>query len=62
MNIQPITKSTPACLGVMCEKHGQCARYFAIEGAPASLPRIGHCEPDEHSPRPLFVPIKESQP
>lgn len=61
MNIQPITKSAPACFGVLCERHAQCSRYHAVNGAPASLPRIGHCEPDEHSPRPLFVPIKELQ-
>ncbi len=60
MNITPITETTPACFGVACEKHGQCARYIAIDGAPAHQQRIGHCTPTEHSARPLFIAIKES--
>ena len=47
---------TPLCFGVCCERHGQCARYLAVEGA-GSEPRIGTCGPA----RPLFIPIQPAK-
>lgn len=56
MTITPITKEAPVCFGVMCDKHGQCARYQAINGA-TYQPRIGTCSEDGKE-RPLFVPVE----
>ena len=61
MDITPITDKIPACFGVCCERHAQCARYQAVEGAALSSAHIGYCEPDERGERPLFVPIKENK-
>lgn len=59
MNIQLITPDSPGCFGVLCEDHGQCARYQAVDGAPAHLPRIGTCDDHGDGQRPLFIKIKE---
>ncbi len=53
MNITPITDSTPACYGICCPKHGQCARYQAVE-APTTVSVIATCL-DGAGDRPLFV-------
>ena len=58
MNIHPITTKAPACFGVCCPDHGKCARYAAVNGAPASLPRIGFCETGEDGARVLFLAIE----
>lgn len=54
MTIHPITPETPACYGLMCPLHPECARYAAVEGSPAVT--IGTCE--EQGERPLFVQIE----
>lgn len=59
MNIQPITPTTPNCFGVLCQSHGQCARYRAIDGAPAHIPRIGTCDLNGTGERPLFVAVED---
>lgn len=51
MTIQPITDTTPACYGVCCPMHGQCARYAAIETA-STVHIIATCE--DAGERPLF--------
>ena len=56
MNIAPITNKNPACFGVMCPNHGQCARYHMVDGKPAGQTVIGTCERD--GARPLFL-LKE---
>lgn len=59
MTITPITDKTPACFGVVCEKHGQCQRYANVE---ASEPHntIGTCVEHDGS-RPLFIERKDPQ-
>lgn len=54
--IRPISPTVPACHGVLCPQHAQCARYAASEGACIDI-TIGTC--DEHGQRvwPLFVPV-----
>lgn len=47
--------SEKACYGILCEKHAQCQRYHAIDGAPAHQQRIGTCDRDGNGERPLFL-------
>ena len=43
------------CFGLVCHRHRHCARYVAVDGAPAALVRrIGTCR-DEDGRYPLFV-------
>lgn len=56
VNIQPITPKAPACFGLCCELHNQCARYHAIEGMPDSSIAIDSCSGMGEGPRPLFQP------
>jgi hypothetical protein len=43
------------CFGLVCDGHQHCARYVAVDGAPAALVRrIGTCR-DEDGRYPLFV-------
>lgn len=43
------------CLGVMCERHQRCARYFAIDGSRVPSEQfLLFCPPPS---RPLFVAI-----
>jgi hypothetical protein len=55
MTIIPISKTEPACFGVVCLRHFHCARYFASEGKPAVT--IGTCE-NAAGDKPLFVLMK----
>lgn len=43
MTITPITATTPACFGVCCPRHAECARYAAAEGPNAVSP-IATCD------------------
>lgn len=52
-NIVPITDTTPACFGVCCSLHKQCARYHAVDGMADSSHAIDSCE--DGVSRPLFV-------
>lgn len=57
MNIIPITKESPACFGVLCQVHAECARYHAVEQSgedPYHV--IGMCS--ETQERPLFVRVE----
>lgn len=53
MNIVPISDKTPACYGVMCPEHKQCARYHLVDNAPHGQQFIATCEHGRE--RPLFV-------
>ena len=56
ISMRPLDALTP-CLGVMCELHGSCARYAAINGAHApSSTFLGLCT-DGLGGRPLYVKI-----
>lgn len=57
MTIIPITDQTPGCLGVTCDRHGQCNRYHAVEKV-GSWNSIGNCF-DHGSSYPLFVPVRQ---
>ncbi|WKB53002.1 hypothetical protein [Eleftheria terrae] len=59
MNVVPITPTTPACFGVMCQRHAECARYHLIDNAPHDQLRIASCE--QGPERPLFVPREGGQ-
>lgn len=52
--IIPITPTTPNCYGVCCEKHAQCARYQAVDGAIGDPHTIGTCS-ETGASRPLFL-------
>lgn len=39
----PIAPPRPACFGVMCPLHGECARYLAVNGTQADAKTIGTC-------------------
>ena len=53
MTIHPITDTRPACYGVQCPQHAECARYAAVEGS-SWADTIGTCD-DGEGGRPLFV-------
>lgn len=60
MSITPITEKTPACFGVMCERHKDYQRYHAVEQVSSSNTVIGNCF--EHgTDTPLFVPIQQEE-
>ncbi len=61
MTIQPITDTTPFCFGVMCELHGNCARYRSIDSMPSGAIVIGTCATPPATERPLFVAVKAVQ-
>lgn len=56
MNITPITATTPACFGVCCPRHAECASYAAAEGPNATSP-IATCDDNGTNERPLFVQL-----
>lgn len=60
MSIIPITASTPACYGICCPQHGQCARYDALEGSDPVLATIATCM-DGAGERPLFVQLQTEE-
>jgi hypothetical protein len=60
MNITPITATTPACFGVCCPQHGQCARYAAAEGPQAVNP-IATCDDNGDGSRPLFLQMQREE-
>lgn len=60
MNITPITPTNPACYGITCPQHGQCARYAAVEESSPSE-TIATCE-EAPGVRPLFVSLVEGEP
>jgi hypothetical protein len=47
---------TPACFGIMCEKHNECARYHAVNGATREQEFIGTCL--EEGKRVLFLRVE----
>ena len=47
----------PACFGVACPKHAECARYHAIETAPAVT--IDSCQ--RGNTWPMFIQRKEAE-
>lgn len=53
MTIRPITPSSPACYGVCCERHHECARYAAVETAGPD-DTVATCQ-DGAGARPWFV-------
>lgn len=57
MNITHITNEAPACYGICCPKHGQCARYEAVETTSMDH-TISTCE-DAAGQRPLFIDVKQ---
>lgn len=59
MSIQPITDTTPACFGVCCPKHAQCARYEAAEGVQGAS-AIATCDDNGDGSRPLFLQREEA--
>lgn len=59
MTIEPITDTRPACYGVQCPVHADCARYAAVEST-SWAQTIGTCD-DGQGGRPRFVPIKQEQ-
>lgn len=59
--IQPITNSVPECCGIACDKHGQCARYAALEGSDGTAPRIATCDDYGTGERPLFVALERAE-
>lgn len=56
MQIQPITKNT-SCLGVMCQQHGECARYYAANGSQPGT-QLGSCNTSDKDEYPLFAPMR----
>lgn len=60
MTIQPITDTTPACYGIGCELHSDCARYRAVDLMPSGAVVIGTCAAPG-TERPLFVAVKAGQ-
>jgi len=40
------TAASPVCFGVCCPKHGQCAKYAAVDGAQPEQPRMDNCGPE----------------
>lgn len=60
MTIKPITNTTPACFGVCCPKHGQCARYAAAEGAHGA-DAIATCDDNGTGERPLFLELQREE-
>lgn len=38
-----MTPIAPACYGVMCQRHHECARYAAVDGAGGAMQFIGTC-------------------
>jgi len=57
MTIHPITPTTPACYGVCCERHAECARYALVEG-PVSRFTIATCDSGKGE-KPLFAAMGE---
>ena len=55
MPIKQITETHPAGYGVVCPKHGQCARYAMVEQTSAD-DTIATCD-DGQGGRPLFVAL-----
>ena len=47
----------PACFGVACQKHAECARYHAIETAPAVT--IDSCQ--RRNTWPMFIQRKQAE-
>jgi hypothetical protein len=60
MTIKPITDTTPACFGVCCPQHGQCARYAAVESA-WGADSIATCDDDGTGQRPLFLQLQREE-
>lgn len=63
MNVRAIDKtnpSAPACFGVCCPRHGDCARYAAAEG-PAGQHAIATCNGCGEGERPLFLARKAEE-
>lgn len=56
MTIAPITSTYPACLGVLCQQHNDCARYHAVETL-GSANAIGNCLDGREWP--LFVQVEK---
>lgn len=57
MTLIPISTTNPAapaCFGMCCPRHGQCARYAAAEG-PAGQHAIATCDDNGDGSRPLFL-------
>jgi len=53
-----MTPIAPACYGVMCPRHHECARYAAVDGAGWAMQFIGTCGDG----LPMFVPlVREAQ-
>ena len=50
-------RDDPACFGVACPKHAECARYHAIETAPAVT--IDSCQ--RGNTWPMFIQRKEAE-
>lgn len=59
MSIVPITASTPACYGICCPKHSQCARYEAVETTSMDA-TIATCQGGDGE-RPLFVQLQTEE-
>lgn len=57
----PINDTTPACYGVLCDLHAECARYRTVDKMPAGVVVIGTCATPPGTERPLFVAIKERE-
>lgn len=53
MTVQPITPHLPACFGVCCPQHADCARYAAVERMTDAY-AIATCDDEGIGSRPLF--------
>jgi len=59
VSIVPITSTAPACYGIACRQHGQCARYHAVE-ATSPDHTIPLCD-DGKGGRPMFVELRREE-
>lgn len=53
MTIYPISEKVPACYGICCKRHHDCARYAAVEWTSQDQ-TIATCD-DGSGGRPLFL-------
>jgi hypothetical protein len=58
-DIRTVTATAPACFGVLCPFHRNCARYAAVALSQADPDTLLTCAEGEHFP--LFVPLEARQ-
>lgn len=60
MSITTINNERPACYGVACAQHGECARYLAVEHT-LEIHTMGTCDEHGRGERPMFVAAQATE-